>query len=136
MVMQAAGERGEALAVFESALAGLGATFGPDHPWVLGCALDAAGARNFNGRIDDAVELSRDTLRRSRHTLGHEHPLTLSCQVAPAADPRAAHEQEEAGKLEEDALLGLTRTPGAQHAHTISARPRVRPYWDFEAYPG
>ncbi|MET9452121.1 hypothetical protein [Streptomyces cinerochromogenes] len=81
-------------------------------------------------------ELSRDTLRRSRHTPGHEHPLALSCQVAPAAELRAAHEQEEAGKLEEDALLGLTRTLGAQHPHTISARRRVRPSWDFEAYLG
>ncbi|MER6680681.1 FxSxx-COOH system tetratricopeptide repeat protein [Streptomyces olivaceoviridis] len=136
LVMQAAGERGEALSMFESALAGLGATLGQDHPWVLGCALNAAGARNFNGRIEDAVELSRDTVRRSRHALGHEHPLTLSCQVALAADLRAAHEQEEAGKLEEDALLSLTRTLGAQHPHTISARGRVRPYWDFEAYLG
>lgn len=122
--------------MFESALAGLGATLGPDHPWVLGCALNAAGARNFTGRVEDAMELSRDTLRRARHTLGHEHPLTLSCQVALAADLRAAHEQEEAGKLEEDALLSLTRTLGAQHPHTLSARQRVRPYWDFEAYLG
>ncbi|MCE0446250.1 hypothetical protein LT493_20315 [Streptomyces tricolor] len=30
----------------------------------------------------------------------------------------------------------LTRTLGAQHPHTLSARQRVRPYWDFEAYLG
>ena len=117
-------------------MAGLTATLGPDHPWVLGCALNAASARNFNGRISDAVELSRDTLRRARHSLGEEHPLTLSCQVALSADLRAAREQEEAGKLEEDGLLSLTRTLGAQHPHTISARQRTRPYWDFEPYLG
>ncbi|KUN02475.1 ATP-binding protein [Streptomyces yokosukanensis] len=136
LVMQAAGERADALAMSEAALAGLTATLTAEHPWVLGCALNTAAARNFNGRITEATELSRETLRRARHTLGHEHPLTLSCQVALAADLRAVREQEEAGKLEEDALLALTRTLGAQHTHTISARQRVRPYWDFEAYLG
>ncbi|CAM5320172.1 tetratricopeptide repeat protein [Streptomyces tanashiensis] len=103
---------------------------------MLGCALNAGAARNFNGRVHDAAELSRDTLRRARHTLGNEHPLTLSCQVALATDLRGLRETEEAGKLEEDALLTLTRTLGAQHPHTLSARQRNRPYWDFEANLG
>lgn len=103
---------------------------------MLGCALNTGAARNFNGRVHDAAELSRDTLRRARHTLGNEHPLTLSCQVALATDLRGLRETEEAGKLEEDALLTLTRTLGAQHPHTLSARQRNRPYWDFEANLG
>jgi hypothetical protein len=124
------------MSMFEAALAGLTASLGSDHPWVIGCALNATSGRNFNGRLDDAVELSRDTYRRARQTLGEEHPMTLSCQVALAADLRALREREEAGKVEEDALQRLTRTLGAQHPHTLSARQRVRPYWDFEPYLG
>jgi hypothetical protein len=103
---------------------------------VLGCALNAAAGRNFNGRLESAKELSRDTLRRARHVLGQDHPFTLSCEVALAADLRALREHEEAGKVEEDALQRLARTLGAQHPHTQSARQRVRPYWDFEPYLG
>ena len=64
LVMQAAGERAEAMSMFESALAGLTVMLGPDHPWVLGCALNTASGRSFNGRIGDAAELSRDILCR------------------------------------------------------------------------
>ncbi|KFG73741.1 tetratricopeptide repeat protein [Streptomyces mutabilis] len=74
LIMQAADERAEAMSMFEAALAGLTATLGPGHPWMLGCALCTTGARNFNGRIADAVELGRDTARRAQRTLGGERP--------------------------------------------------------------
>jgi hypothetical protein len=113
---------------------GLHVLLGEDHPTTLGCALNAASGRNFTGRLEDAAELSRDTLARSRRILGDDHPLTLSSQVALAADLRALRERKEADKLEADALQRLTRTLGAQHPHTLSARQRERPYWDYEPY--
>ncbi|WP_242645410.1 FxSxx-COOH system tetratricopeptide repeat protein [Streptomyces triculaminicus] len=136
LVLQAAGEHVDALALFEAALAGLTATLGPDHPWVLGCALNAAAGRNVTGRLDSAENLSRDTLRRARRALGADHPFTLSCEIALAADLRALREREQAAKVEEDALQRLTRTLGAQHPQTLAARRRTRPTWDFEPYLG
>ncbi|MEE1927617.1 FxSxx-COOH system tetratricopeptide repeat protein [Streptomyces sp. TRM 70351] len=136
LVLQAAGDRSGAMGLFEAAYAGLSATLGPDHPWALCCALNAARGRYFNDRFEDAAELSRDTLRRTRHALGEDHPMTLTAQTALAADLRSLRERAEADKQEEDALQRLTRTLGAQHPHTLSARQRVRPSWDFEAHMG
>ncbi|MER8046938.1 FxSxx-COOH system tetratricopeptide repeat protein [Streptomyces sp. NPDC094032] len=129
-------ERGDALSMLEAALAGLSSSLGPDHPWVLGCALNAAAARNVNGRVREALELSGDTWRRARQSLDATHPLTLACQFGYAIDLRDHGQDEEASKLEEEVQLALVRTLGSLHPHTLSALQGNRPHWDFEASIG
>lgn len=108
---------------------------GDRHPWTLGCALNATGHRNITGRLEEALDLSRETLRGAERVLGPDHPMTLSAQIALAADLRSVREYEEAAKHEDAGIKGLTRTLGAQHVHTISAKQQTRPYWDFEPQP-
>ena len=98
---------------------------GADHPWTLGCALNAAGARNFAGDPESAAELSRatgDTGRRAR--LGGHHPLTLSCRIALATDLRNLRQRQEADKIEEEALAALAGDPRpAASAHRRGPLP-------------
>ena len=108
----------------------------PTTPATLGCALNTSGGRNFSEALEDAYELSRDTLERSRRVLGEDHPLTLSCMVAHSGDLRSLRRREEARALESEALEWFTRSLGAQHHNTLSARQRTRLYWDYEPYLG
>lgn len=108
---------------------------GEDHPWVLGCALNAAGALGPAGHEEDAVELSHGTLRQAVRIMGDTHPLTLSCKAALADDLRSLRRTEEAGRWEREALQQSTDTLGARHPHTVSVRHRERQYGDFEPQP-
>ncbi|BDM72285.1 hypothetical protein HEK616_57720 [Streptomyces nigrescens] len=59
---------------------------GPDHPWTLGCAVNAANARSLVGQVVDAAELSGTTAQRAARTLGGTHPLSLASRTV--AGPR------------------------------------------------
>ncbi|MBD0734376.1 FxSxx-COOH system tetratricopeptide repeat protein [Streptomyces sp. CBMA29] len=132
LLLRAAGERQQSQIEIEDALIGMTRAVGDDHPWTLGCALNASGARNFAGDPESAAELSRATAERAAARLGKDHPLTLSCRIALATDLRNMRKRQEADKIEEEALAALSATLGPQHPHTVTARSRTRPYWDFE----
>jgi DNA-directed RNA polymerase specialized sigma24 family protein len=121
--------------VVEEALAAMTRALGADHPWTLGCALNASAARNLAGEPENAADLSHDTAVRAAARLGPRHPLTLSCRIAYATDLRNLRRRHEADKIEEEALAALAATLGPQHPHTVSARSRTRPHWDFEPFP-
>lgn len=108
------------------------AAVGENHPWTLGCAVNASALRNLVGDTESAAQLSNDTVTRAIETLGRTHPLTLSARIAHAADLRGLRERRQAEKIEQEALSDLEATLGKQHVHTISARARNRPHWDFE----
>ncbi|MGW1885167.1 FxSxx-COOH system tetratricopeptide repeat protein [Streptomyces sp. NPDC001970] len=131
LVLRSLSER-QAAYVIERAHQEMARAVGEDHPWTIGCALNATAARALAGDTESAEALSRDTARRAEATLGRRHPLTLSCRIALAADLRALRRRPEADRIEEEALVGLSATLGPQHVHTASARSRNRPSWDFE----
>ncbi|MFD7911353.1 tetratricopeptide repeat protein [Streptomyces sp. NPDC059752] len=62
-MLRAQGERTAALSLAEQALVGMRGALGDRHPWTLGCALNATG------RLEDALDLSRDTLRTAERVL-------------------------------------------------------------------
>jgi hypothetical protein len=109
---------------------------GDDHPWTLGCALNASGARNLAGDEESALALTRATLERATRVMGETHPLTLSCRAALSEDLRSLRRGQEAAKLEQEVLQQLSDGLGAQHPHTMAVRRRERPYWDFEPQQG
>jgi hypothetical protein len=135
LLMWEYGERDEALWIGERTLLGMRQAVGDDHPWALGAALDAAGARSLAGDGESAVELSRETLGRAKQVMGESHPLSLSCKAALSDDLRSMRRGQEAAELEQEALQQLSDTLGLQHPHTMSVRRRERPYWDFEPQP-
>ncbi|MFE6287368.1 FxSxx-COOH system tetratricopeptide repeat protein [Streptomyces sp. NPDC057877] len=132
LILRGVGEREQAHALLEQAVADMTSAVGEHHPWTLGCAVDASALRNLLGQLEAAVELSRNTVAGATEALGRTHPLTLSARVALAADLRDAGDRRQAEKVEEEALSDLAATLGEQHVHTVSARSRVRPFWDFE----
>ena len=109
---------------------------GADHPWTLGCALNAAAARNRAGDEEGAVELGRDTLQRAAEALGDTHPLTLSAKTALADDLRALRRGQGRREAGAGGAAAAHRHPRAPSTRTRS-RPAAgaRPYWDFEPQP-
>ncbi|MFF7972158.1 hypothetical protein [Streptomyces sp. NPDC007905] len=113
---------------------GTGQLAGSDaHALLLGGSLPIGG---LNGRIADAVELSRDTLRRARHALGDQHPLTLSCQVAPAADLRAARASRRWPGSWRRTACSASPAPWAPSTPHHLRPPTESALRDFEAYSG
>lgn len=129
------GERAQALRTCEGAWTAMAAAVGPRHPWSIGCALNAAGARHLVGDHDGSAELGATTLAAAQEVLGKDNPLTFSCQAAYAAALRGQRRDEEADVLERDVLDQMTATLGSDHVHTVAVRRRDRMHWDFEPLP-
>jgi len=139
LVLSDAGERDQAHALTERALADMTTAVGDTHPWTLGCALNSSVLRKLVGDFESAADLSRDTVSKATATLGNTHPLTLFARIALADDLRglrsgqqAQRIEQEAEKIEQEVLSDLASTFGPQHLYTVRARRRERPVWDFE----
>ncbi len=108
------------------------AAVGHDHPWTLGCALNAAVLHGNAGEADRALALSRATAGTAARVLGAAHPFTLSAGVALACELRVRGRRGQADAVEREALEGLAAALGPRHPRTLSARARRAPFWDFE----
>jgi tetratricopeptide (TPR) repeat protein len=118
----AAGQLGDAIAVYGQSLAERERVLGPGHPETLTVRGNLAQACLADGRLADAIPLFERTLAGREWVLGPDHPQTLAARADLAAAYRAA------GRLT-DAITVLQRTLsdrevvlGQDHPETLAAR--------------
>jgi hypothetical protein len=78
-------EQGEAIALFEQALAGRERVLGADHPDTLTSRLDLADAYESAGRLGEAIALHEQVLADCERVLGADHSVTLTIREHLAA---------------------------------------------------
>jgi tetratricopeptide (TPR) repeat protein len=133
---EAAGRHGDALAMFQQALAEREGGKGAEHPDTIAARGRLAHAFASAGRPAEAVELYEQTTVEAGRRLGPVHPVTLSARASLAEAYQAAARGKDSiaafGQLADDAerLLGpghpVTRSAraGLAAAYLANAMPR------------
>jgi tetratricopeptide (TPR) repeat protein len=119
---EAAGRLGDAMAVFESALADRELNLGTDHPDTLTARLNMAHSYQAAGRDVEALGIFEQTLADSERLLGAGHKDTLPIRARLAAAYLAAGRLEEGVRLCEGTLADCERALGPLHRDTLAAR--------------
>ncbi len=95
---------------------------GVDHVHTLAVAVDLAIAMRRLGRIEDALELARDTYNRYESILTAAHPHTVSAAISLANALRTDGRLKDALALARVIADGLPRIYGPGHPFTLAAR--------------
>ncbi|MEU4443141.1 FxSxx-COOH system tetratricopeptide repeat protein [Actinosynnema sp. NPDC050801] len=117
-----AGDHGGAMTAAETAYDGLRRRYDLDHPETLAAALARSIELRHLGRLEQAAQLSQDTLTRYGRTLGPHHPHTLSAAVNVAIVRRLMGDLEGARRQDEAALDGFLARLGDDHPSTLITR--------------
>jgi serine/threonine protein kinase/tetratricopeptide (TPR) repeat protein len=115
------GHAEKAIAVLTPARATFTATLGPGHADTLECTSDLAQAYWAAGKLDRAVPLCEDIVRRRRAALGPGHPATLESVNNLATAYQWAGKGAQAVRLYEDTLQQATATLGPENPGTLTA---------------
>jgi tetratricopeptide (TPR) repeat protein len=119
---EAAGRLGDAMAVFESALADRELNLGTDHPDTLTARLNMAHSYQAAGRDVEALGIFEQTLADSERLLGAGHKDTLPIRARLAAAYQSAGEMKNAIAAWERGLANSDRALGPDHPDTLAAR--------------
>jgi tetratricopeptide (TPR) repeat protein len=118
----AAGRMGEALPVFETALADRELDSGPEHPDTLTARVNLAGCYVASGRDAEAITLYELALVQSERLFGSAHRDTLAVRASLAAAYQAAGRRDDSVTLYERTLAESELTFGPAHRDTLTAR--------------
>jgi tetratricopeptide (TPR) repeat protein len=110
---------GEALAMAETAAKGLESRLGPDHERTLSSMNILGRSYQDAGKLDLALRLYEETLRRSQAKLGPDNPRTLAAINNMASGYRAAGKLDQALPLFDEALRLSKVRLGSDHPHTL-----------------
>ncbi len=93
----------------------------PEDPRTLSSTSDLAAALIGQGRMDEAREVTRETLRLRRRALGDSHPDTLHSMGNLGIILAEQGKLEEARRLHEQTLAGQRRLLGPEHPDTLAS---------------
>jgi tetratricopeptide (TPR) repeat protein len=116
-----AGRGAIAEALFRRQLQVLEGFFAEDHPDVLTCRANLAGALRLQAKFGEAAKLQCLVLSLSRAALGREHPDTLSALNNYAETLRAQGDLDNALALHREALEARSRSLGGKHPATLTS---------------
>ncbi|GHH72514.1 tetratricopeptide repeat protein [Streptosporangium violaceochromogenes] len=120
--LEAAGDLGRAIPLFEQTLTDSIRVLGADHPNALASRNNLAYAYRSAGDLGRAVPLLEQTLTDSIRVLGADHPDTLASRNNLAGAYRSAGDLGRAVPLLEQTLTDSIRVLGADHPDTLASR--------------
>ncbi len=118
----AAGRMGEAMPVFETALADRELELGPEHPDTVTARVSLARCYVASGRDAEAITLYERALTQSERLFGSAHRDTLAVRASLAAAYQAAGRRGDSVSLYERTLTESELTFGPAHRNTLTAR--------------
>lgn len=118
----AAGRLGEAMPIFETALADREVSLGTEHPDTVTARVNLARCYAASGRDAEAIVLYELALDQSERLFGSAHRDTLSVRASLAAAYQAAGRRDDSVSLYERTLAESERTLGPTHRDTLTAR--------------
>ena len=116
------GRYGEAVALFEQALASCRSTLGGDHPDTLTVAGNLGVAYMAAGNRRKGLKMIVANLGARVRVLGDTHPETLTARNALAVAHRMNGDVDAAVRLAKQVVLERSRTLGATHVDTLTSR--------------
>ena len=119
---EAAGRLGDAMAVFESALADRELNLGADHPDTLTTRLNMAHSYQAAGHGDEAIGMYEQALADCERALGPLHADTLAARASLAGAYQSAGQMKNAVAAWERSLADRERALGPDHPDTLAAR--------------
>lgn len=122
-VLAQEGKYAEARTSGQEILDRLRRTLGDDDPDTLTAASDLASYLRKLNKMQDALELDQDTLRRRKQVpvLGENHPDTLASASNLAADLARLNRMREAQELDEDTLHRRRQVLRDDHPDTLAS---------------
>jgi tetratricopeptide (TPR) repeat protein len=117
-----AGRMGEAMPVFETALADREVGFGAEHPDTVTARVNLARCYVASGRDAEAIALYKQALDQSERLFGPTHPDTLAVRGSLAAAYQTAGRRGDSVMLYEQTLAESEATFGPMHRDTLTAR--------------
>jgi len=96
------------------------AKLGPDHPGTLLCMSSLANGYSDAGKLDLALPLFEETLRRRKVKLGPDHSHTLTSMSNLASAYKAAGRLDLALPLLEETVKLIKAKLGSEHPHTLT----------------
>jgi CO dehydrogenase nickel-insertion accessory protein CooC1 len=100
-------------------------SLGPDHPYTLVAANNLVTYLRGTDELDEALELSEQTLANMRTRLGDDHPFTLSCAINRANCLGDSGDLAGAEALERTTLAGLQNKLGVRHPDTLACEANL-----------
>ncbi|WP_326824620.1 tetratricopeptide repeat protein [Streptosporangium sp. NBC_01756] len=120
--LEAAGDLGRAIPLFEQILADRTRVLGADHPDTLGSRNNLASVYESAGDLGRAIPLYKQNLADSIRVLGADHPNTLSSRNNLAYLYHVAGDLKRAIPLYKQTLADSIRVLGADHPDTLGSR--------------
>ncbi len=111
----------EAIELFLAARATWSEKLGPDHPDTLSSMANLAISYRAAGKLDLALPLLEESLKRRQATLGPDHPETLISMSNLALGYDSAGKLDLALPLFEETLNRRKASVGSDHPHTLSS---------------
>lgn len=117
-----AGRTGEAMSVFEAALADRERNLGGDHPETLAARINLAHSYEAAGLGAQAIALYEQALSDCERLLGPAHRDTLAARASLASGYQAAGRRGDSIRVLERAVTEAERALGPGHRDTLTAR--------------
>jgi serine/threonine protein kinase/tetratricopeptide (TPR) repeat protein len=118
----ALGFAAKATSMLQKASDTLAVHLGPDHSETLKCANHLAAAYREAGKLELALPLLEDTLKKQREKFGPNNPDTLQTMNSYAVGLQAAGQREKALPIYEETLRRRESVLGADHTETQISR--------------